>query len=353
MAKADIPVVFFSFTVFRPSGIPVILFTVPANLTPEYEKADRRYRQAGTDAEKLDALQEMLRAIPKHKGTDHMQGDLKRRISQIRKDIVKKGSGKGFDQFHIPKSGAGQVVLIGLPNTGKSQLVATSTNAPVKVAEYPYTTALPAPGMWPYEDVQIQLVDTPPITPEHVPPGLMGTINFADIIAIVIDVSSEPLEQIDETFSVLTERNLELTSLPCNQLDPENHHQRSAILVINKSDLVSPGDIEALRELYTGPLEIIPVSATTGEGLDALGSRLWEMLSVIRVYTKEPGKPVDKTNPYTLTVGSTIADLAADIHRDLPGKMKFARIWGEEHFDGQRAHRSEPLHDKDVVEIHQ
>ncbi len=340
-------------SVFRYSGIPVTISAVPANLTPEYEKADRRFREAGDDAEKLDALREMLRTIPKHKGTDHMQADIKRRISQMRKAIVKKGSSKGFDQFHVPKSGAGQVVLVGPPNTGKSSVVATTTNAPVKVAEYPYSTALPTPGMWPYEDVQIQLVDTPPITSEHVVAGLMGTINFADVIAVVIDVSSEPLEQIDMAFSVLSDRGLELSHLRCNQLDPENHRLRSALLVANKVDLVSAGDVDALRELYSGGLDIMPVSAATGDGLDALGRKLWELLAVIRVYTKQPGKPVDKDKPYTLATGSTINDLAVEIHRDLPEKMKFARIWGEGRFDGQRTHRSEILHDKDVVEIHQ
>ncbi|MCD4700092.1 MAG: TGS domain-containing protein [Phycisphaerae bacterium] len=326
---------------------------MPANLTPEYEKADRRFREAGDDTEKLDALREMLRAIPKHKGTDHMQADIKRRISQMRKAVAKKGPSKGFDQFHVPKSGAGQIALVGPPNTGKSHLVATTTNAPVKVAEYPYSTALPAPGMWTYEDVQIQLVDTPPITPEHVMPGLMGTINFADVIAVVIDISSDPPEQIDIAFSVLSDRGLELSPLPCNRLDPENHHRRSALLIANKVDLVSAGDVDALRELYTGGIELFPVSAESGEGLDALGRRLWELLAVIRVYTKQPGKPVDKDRPYTLATGSTINDLAAEIHRDLPEKIKFARIWGEGRFDGQRAHRSEILHDKDIVEIHQ
>ncbi len=325
---------------------------MPANLTPEYEKAEQRFRRAATDAERLEALQEMLRTIPKHKGTDRMQGDIKRRISKMRKDVAKKGAGKGFDQFHVPRSGAGQVVLVGPPNTGKSSIVATTTNAPVKVADYPYTTALPMPGMWPYEDVQIQLVDTPPITPEHVPPGLMGTINYADVIAIVVDAAGGLLEQADDVFSILTSRGLELVGVPRNQIDGENHHQRSAVLLANKSDLAPAGNIDALGELYAGRLDVISVSAASGNGLDELGRRLWELLAVIRVYTKEPGKPVDKDRPYILEIGSTINDLAVEIHRDLPEKMKFARIWGEGRFNGQRVHRSEALHDKDVVEIH-
>ena len=148
---------------------------MPANLTPEYERAEQRYREAGDDAERLEALREMLSTIPKHKGTEKMQADLKRRISQLVKAGGKRARARTVDPFHVPRGGAGQIVLLGLPNVGKSMLVATTTDASVKVAEYPYTTALPVPGMWPYQDVQIQVVDTPPVTAEHVPPGLFGT----------------------------------------------------------------------------------------------------------------------------------------------------------------------------------
>ena len=326
---------------------------MPANLTPEYEKADQRYREAGADEEKLIALQEMLSKIPKHKGTDHMQADIKRRISQLRKTMAKKGPSRGVDLFHMPKGGAGQVVLIGAPNAGKSALVAACTNAPVKVAEYPYTTALPAPGMFEHEDLQIQLIDTPPMTAEHVPPGLMGTINFADAIAIVVDAADAPLEQTEAALAILEDRGLELRNVPRDQLDPERHRQRPAVLLANKADIADPGDVEVLRELYGQRLNILEVSATTGAGLPELGAELWRMLALIRVYTKEPGKPVDKVRPYTLPLEATIEDLALEIHRELPEKMKFARIWGGGRFDGQRVYLSQALHDKDVVEIHQ
>ncbi len=327
---------------------------MPANLTPEYDKAEQRYREAGTDQEKLLGLQEMLSKIPKHKGTDHMQADIKRKISLLRKDIAKKGPSKGGpDPFHVPKTGAGQVVLIGPPNVGKSALVATCTNASVKVAEYPYTTAVPAPGMLEYEGVQIQLVDTPPLTPEHVPAGLMGTINFADVIAVVIDAAADPLEQADATLALLAERGLELRPVPRGQLDPDAHRQCSAVLLANKADLARSEDLDLLAELYAGRIDVLPVSAATGNGLDRLAGHLWKLLDLIRVYTKEPGRPIDHDRPYTLPPQATIQDLAHEIHRDLPAKIKFARIWGAGRFDGQRAHRSEVLHDKDVVEIHQ
>ena len=216
---------------------------MPANLTPEYQKAEKRFRAATTDEERLIALQEMLRTIPKHKGTDRMQGDIKRRISQLRKQAAKKSAAKGQDLFHVPHTGAGQVVLIGPPNVGKSSLVAATTNAAVKVGEYPYTTALPAPGMWPFEDVQIQLVDTPPMTAEHVPPGLFGTIRHADVLGIVVDAAGEALEQTEATLSILAERDLACATVANSELDGQDPSRYSAVIIANKADLAAPGTI--------------------------------------------------------------------------------------------------------------
>ena len=326
---------------------------MPANLTPEYDRADERYRQATTDDQKLDALRGMLSAIPKHKGTEKMQADLKRRISVLQKVQGKKGVRKGPDPFHIPKSGAGQVVLVGPPNVGKSMIVATTTNAHVKVADYPYTTALPLPGMWRHEDVQIQLVDTPPMTADHIPPGLIGTIRPADVIAVVVDAADAPLEQADAMLELLEGRGMTLQSVTRNELHDAEGNVYSGLLMANKVDLAAADDIETLRQLYADRLEVWPVSAASGEGLDGLLNRLWQLLSVIRVYTKQPGKPPDHDKPFTLPVGSSIEDLAAQIHRELPQKMRNARIWGDGRFDGQHVHRTEALHDKDVVEIHE
>ena len=326
---------------------------MPANVTPDYERAERRFREARDDTEKLDALQEMLRTIPKHKGTEKMQGDLKRRISQLKKAEGTKTAKKGPDPFHVPKGGAGQVVLVGAPNVGKSAILAATTHAPVKVTEYPYATALPVPGMWLHEDAQIELVDTPPVTADHVPAGLIGTIRSADTIAIVIDAAGDGLEQAEMVIGLITERGLTLQTIPRNELPPDDPHQRSALIVATKADLTSPEDISVLADLLGADLGILPVSSETGEGLGALGDELWRLLAVVRVYTKRPGQKTDFGDPYTLPVGSTIEDLARVIHRELPEKMKFARIWGEGRFDGQQVHRTEVLHDKDIIEIHE
>ncbi|KKL65002.1 hypothetical protein LCGC14_2159350, partial [marine sediment metagenome] len=338
---------------FTGGGGERIISGMPANLTPEYEKAERGLREASTDEERLTALQEMLRAIPKHKGTDHMQADLKRRISQLRKSAVKKGSVKGVDPFHVPKGGVGQVVLVGAPNAGKSALVAAVTSASVKVTEYPYATALPTPGMWTYEDVQIQLVDTPPMTPEHITPGLMGTIRCGDVILIVVDAAVDPLGQAEGILDVFASREMELHSTPRSQWTDVGPASYMALIAATKTDLADPETVEVLRELYAGKLEVLPISPATGEGLAELQQRLWELLEVIRIYTKQPGRPPDMEKPYTLSVGSTLEGLAREIHREVPEKMRYARIWGEGRHDGQRANRGEVLRDKDIVEIHQ
>jgi uncharacterized protein len=347
---------------------------MPANLTPEYEKAELRYRQAASDEERLTALQEMLSAIPKHKGTEKMQADLKRRISQFRREEQKAAHGKGLDPFHIPRSGAGQVVLIGPPNTGKSSLLAATTHAAAKVADYPFTTVVPQPGMWQKDDVQIELVDTPPLTEQHVPTGLMGTIRNADVVCLVIEAGDAALDQAELVLGVLSAHGLTLYSTPRNEMTTGDASRRPGLIVVTKADVAAPDTITALRELYEGTgagmadssplppsnalrsgvgLGVIGVSARTRQGLDEWFGRLWELLAMIRVYSKEPGRPPDMHKPFVVPAGATVADLARQIHRDLPDRMKFARLWGHSRFEGQQVHKTELLRDKDVVEIHE
>jgi len=326
---------------------------MPANVTPEYERAERRYRQAATDDERQAALQDMLSTIPKHKGTEKMQADIKRRLSLLRKDQPKSSHAKGPDPFHIPKTGAGQVVLVGPPNTGKSSLVRVATHAEVKVAEYPFTTVVPHPGMWSKDDVQIELVDTPPLTPEHVPAGLMGTIRNADLVCVVGEAGDEGLDQIESVLGGLSARGLTLRTAPRDAFDVAEPSQRPGLIVVNKGDIVGADTGSTLRELYAGRLEVLVVSAQTGQGLDQWFGRLWSLLAMVRVYSKHPGRPADLRKPFTLPRGSTVADLARLIHRDLAETMKSARLWGHGRFEGQLVHKTEVLADRDVVEIHE
>lgn len=325
---------------------------MPANLTPVYEQAEQRYKAAATDDEKLDALREMFATIPKHKGTEKLQAEIKRKISRIRK-AVSRAPQKAQDLFHIPRAGAGQVVLVGTPNVGKSAIVQKTTGAHVKVTEFPFATTVPAPGMCHFEQVQIELVDTPPVTADHIPSGLLGTIRSADIVAIVVDATAEALDEAEAALGVLRGRGLILRTVLISELDPSDPADHCAMLVVNKVDIGEAGVVETLRELYGPELEVFGVSAQTGEGMDKWIARIWELLASIRVFTKEPGEPAEMTKPYTLPIGSTVEDLAHEIHRDLPAKMKFARIWGEGRHSGMQVHRTEELKDRDVVEIHE
>jgi len=232
-------------------------------------------------------------------------------------------------------------------------LVGKTTNAPVKVAEYPFATPLPVPGMWAYEDVQIELVDTPPVAADHMPPGLMGTIRGADLLGLLVDAAEGPLEQSEAVLTLLADRGIVLESVPPTELDAATRGRKSGLIIANKIDLAAAEDVAALAETYAGKLDVLGVSALTGQGLDALQQLLWRLLSVIRVYTKQPGRPPDREKPFTLPVGATVEDLAREIHRELPKKMKFARIWGDGRFSGQHVQRTETLNDKDIVEIHQ
>jgi ribosome-interacting GTPase 1 len=327
---------------------------MPANLTPDYERAEAAYRAAGTDEDRIAALREMAATIPKHKGTEKLQADIKHRLSLLRKKVAKSPS-RGPDPFHIPHAGAGQVVLAGLPNVGKSQLVlaASRGHAPVKVTDYPFATALPVPAMVSWADVQLEFVDTPPVTSDHVPPGLFGTFRNADVLALVVDASTDPLEQAEELLGILHGREFRLRTVPREELDPSDPHDHSTLLVATKADLAPAGAAATLRELYAPALEVLAVSGTTGIGLDRFIERCWGLLSAIRVYTKEPGGPADTRKPFVLPSGATVEELAAEIHRDLAARLKFARLWRSDHPPGMQVHRTEPLHDGDIVELHQ
>jgi ribosome-interacting GTPase 1 len=328
---------------------------MPANLTPDYQHAERRYRDAHDDAEKLAALEEMLRTLPKHKGTEKIQADLKRKISEARRASVTAKKHSGKDPFHVPKQGAGQVALLGVPNVGKSALVQALTDAPVKVADFPFSTHGPVPGMAYYEDVPIQLLDLPPLTPEHVPGGMVGAIRNADLLAIMANASRDSvLEDFDAVLRILIERHIQpVRSLAVPDDETSEALPMRALLIATGMDAPAAAEnLATTRELLDVDLPLVAVSCTTREHFDDLMRTLFEMLQVIRIYAKPPGKPPDMSAPFLLAVGSTVRDLADHIHKDFAEGLKFARIWGASSFDGQQVHHEHVLTDKDVVELH-
>jgi len=324
---------------------------MPANLTPEYFKAERWFREATTNEEKILAVEQMLRVMPKHKGTDHLKADLRRKLSKLKEAPTKKKS-KQTDAFYVPRSGAGQIVLLGTPNCGKSSIVAALTNAKVNVADFPFATSAPVPGMVTFEDVPIQLIDMPPITADYVAPGQVGTYRNCDLIAVVIDLSGDVAEQMQICLDFLESRNLLIDGQTGATDEHGNVLGKRVFCICTKSDIAKPKALQQLKQSRKRPFEFVEISATSGVGLDKLAATFFDLLGIIRIYAKPPGKKPDMDEPFTLPAGSTVMDLATAIHRELAEKLKFARIWGTGVYDGQNAQRNHVLNDKDIIELH-
>ncbi len=322
---------------------------MPANLTPQYLEAERRYRQATTPEEQLAALEEMMATIPKHKGTEHMRADIRRRMAKVRVEASRrKTTGKGPTWHHVPREGAGQIVLVGPPNAGKSRLLGALSHAAPVVAPYPFSTRTPLPGMVGVDDIQIQLVDLPPIAPETAEPWLFALIRQADAALLVADLA-------DDDLLGAVEQTLDLTSGGRVRLGRrgEGDDVLPTLLVAAKAD--APGAatrLEILREMYADRFPILAVSADAGMNLDTLRTEMFRLLNVIRVYTKTPGQRPDRSVPFVLPRGTTVQDAAAVIHKDFAERLKYARVWGARTFEGQMVQREYVLEDGDVLELH-
>ncbi|MBI1987956.1 MAG: TGS domain-containing protein [Nitrospinae bacterium] len=326
---------------------------MPANLPPQYFEVERRYREARSPQEKIRLLEELLAILPKHKGTEHLQGDLKRRISQLKAESQrKKGAVTVGYGFHVEREGAGQVMLVGPPNTGKSSLLASLTNATPEVADYPFTTRRPLPGMMEVENVQIQLVDLPPLSPELTEPWLSSALRGADLILLLIDLSQEDvLEQVEQVKEGLARWKIVLGR--ADEDRAEGVVGRRALLVGNKLDAPDAEErYDLLREIYREELPMLAVSALRGSHLEELKWAIYQVLEIVRVYTKPPGKEPDLSSPTVLRRGSTIEEVAASIHQDFAQHLKYARVWGRGTYGGQRVHRDHVVQDGDIIELH-
>jgi len=324
---------------------------MPANLPPQYFDAEKRYRQAKTPEEKIEALEVMLAIMPKHKGTDHLRGDLRRKIAKLTEETERRAA-TSRASFYIRKEGAGQVALVGLPNVGKSQLLAAVTDALPDIAEYHFTTKSPNIGMMKFENIQIQLVDTPAVTGKDSRVWLNNITRNADLIAIVVDLSNNPAEQAEATLQELENIGIVPASTDITEATI-GKRQRKMIIIANKGDLDNSGDSsKQLHARYSTLFPIISISASKGNNIEVLKSGIFKALEIIRVHTKSPGQKVDLTDPVILKAGSTVKEAAEEIHKDFKSKMKYAVVWGSGKFNGQRVSQGHVLQDNDIIELH-
>lgn len=330
---------------------------MPANLTHQYLKAEAAYRRATSAEEELHCLQNMLREIPKHKGTDKLQSDLKRKISHARKlasGVPSSAVGHGHRQ-RIPRQGAGRAVLIGAPNAGKSQLVTRLTRANPEVAPYPFTTHKPQPAMMPWHDVMVQLIDTPPITVEAFDSTLLGLLRGADVALLVIDPGeASGIAEAQRIIEYLQQTKTRLAPSSYLDLDDLGVSYTRTLGVLNKCDLPDfSQNLPLLDAFFPRVWERFPVSANTGEGLTDLAQAIFDALDVVRVYTKLPNnKEPDYDRPFTIQRGGTLLEIAQLIHKDLARNLKHARVWGQHVHDATTVRGDYVLHDQDIVELH-
>lgn len=328
---------------------------MPANLTPDYKAAEQRFREAKTTEDKIAAIQEMMAVIPRHKGTDRIWADLRRRLAQLKESQQQEQKhGRRGPSHYVPKEDAPQVIILGTPNVGKSSLVKATTNATPEIAAYPFTTRVPGPAMMPYEDIYIQLVDVPPIAPEHIDTWLPELIRNADAALLVVDLSSDDCVDMFEFLkSALTAKGIRLSRVhdPAETEVPRN--VKPTMIVANKIDAPNAAEnLEFMKEVIGDAFDIVAVSTLHGQGLEEMKERLFRFLDIIRIYSKIPGKKPDLEKPFIVRRGSTVADVATKIHRDFGDKVKSARVWGSAKFDGQIVDRHHVVQDRDIVEIH-
>ena len=324
---------------------------MPANLPPQYFDAEKQFRMAKSPEAKIEALEAMLAIMPKHKGTDKLHADLRRKIARISEEAEKKYATSRIS-FHIRKEGAGQVALVGLPNVGKSQLLAAVTEASPEIAEYPFTTRAPTIGMMRFENIQIQLVDTPPVTGREARTWVNNIARNADLVAIMVDLSNQPVQQVEATLQEL--ENMGIVPATSDAQDTTiGRRQRKMFIIENKNDLENSSTGQSRLKLqYSARFPVMSISATEGNSLEELKRGIFEALDIIRVHTKNPGTKSDLTDPVILNRGDTVKNAAESVHKEFRSKLKYAVVWGSGKFDGQRVGQDHILQDGDIIELH-
>ncbi len=327
---------------------------MPTNLPADYFNAQERFRSATTTEDKIKYLEEMMGTIPKHKGTDHLRADLRKKLSKLKSAATsKKTTKKQVSAYHINKEGPGQIIIIGTTNVGKSSLVANQTNADPEVSEVPFTTWTAMPGMMMIDNIQVQVIDTPPISEEYIDPEFLNLIRRVDLLLIMIDLHAHPVQQLEFVYQKLQENRIAPKYLE-GQIEVEEFLLHvPTLVVVNKFDSEEYEEhYQIFQELLGQEYPMVPVSVKTGYNIDTLKRMIFEKLNVIRVYSKAPGKDVDKTSPFVVDQGIQLGEFAGKVHKDFQENLKSAKIWGTSaDFPGQMVSRDHVLEDEDIVEL--
>lgn len=327
---------------------------MPTNLPPEYFKVEEQFRAAASTREKIVLLEELISTVPKHKGTDKLRADLRRRLSKLKTSArTKKGSSRHETAYNIDREGAGRAVVIGPANTGKSSLVASLTNAEPEVSPFPFTTWAPTPGMMIVEGIQIQLIDTPPLNRDYVEPELLDLIRRADLMLLVVNLMADPIRQLKESIALLEANRIAPKFRQESYRSDQPWSFVPLLVLVNRTD---DDEAEEDYEIFCALMEekwpCLPISVENGRNLERLGREVYDRLEIMRVYSQAPGQEPDFSAPFVLPVGSTVAEFARGIHKDFYDNLKAARVWGNSvAFEGQMVSRDHVLHEGDVVEL--
>jgi len=310
---------------------------MPANLPPQFFELQKKLKKTSETEEKILILKEMLAICPKHKGTEKVQEDLKRKIAKLKKEVQREKKGKrGIDFYTVLREGAGQVVIIGPPNSGKTSLVNLLTRSQFKVADYPFSTTLPQPAMMPFENIQIQLVDTPPLTKEFCPGWMKNLILNCDLILAVFDLADPEIEnKIKEIEEILKNWKIE----------------KEVLFLGNKSDILEKEKQRKILE-NTEIEFLISTKKPENEKISKIKKKIFEKLKIVRVYSKKPGKEPDFERPFIFKKGTKLLDLIEEINPQILSKFKKAKLFRKNLPHPKIVGKEYELKDEDIIEIH-